>query len=190
MKILATLLLMLPVALVPLAHSDESDTINFRFHPIGIIVGALGVNLDFKIHDHWTLGPALSYWQLRSGSSGALRSDLKLEAYSVGARANWFMNGAYTDGLYVGPSLNLVGARAEATDVDGTTRTASLTIVAAQGLVGYGWFWKSFNQMLGAGLGIGLGETQLEVKDSTGRKSETKPVGAGFALEYSLGWTF
>jgi hypothetical protein len=190
MKILAALILTFSVGFSQTSRADNSDSVNFRINPIGIIIGAIGVDFDFKIHDHWTLGPSLMYWRHRSRPSGGQISDIKASAYSIGARANWFMNGIFTDGLYVGPSINLIGAKGEATDVDGTTRSSTANFLTVQGLVGYAWFWKSFNQMLGGGMGVGIGKTRLEIEDSTGKKWESGSLGAGLALEYSLGWTF
>lgn len=57
-------------------------------------------------------------------------------------------------------------------------------------LAGYGWFWSSFNQMLGAGLAMGLGDTTISVTNSSGQKESVSVWGAGFTVEYSLGWTF
>ena len=45
--------------------------------------------------------------------------------------------------------------------------------------------------MLGGGISVGS-ITDLKVKDSTGTEKtvDLKGLGAGFALEYTLGWTF
>lgn len=56
-------------------------------------------------------------------------------------------------------------------------------------LVGYGWFWDSFNMMLGGGAAVPFGESKVEVTDPNGVKTE-KDVRSGLAIEFSLGWTF
>src|SRR4051812_32839201 len=83
----------------------KSDTMNFRFDPLGLLLGMASVNLDIAVNPEWTVGPQLAYWQLKVGQAGDFTSDFEVKAYSFGARANWFANGVYTDGLYVGPSL-------------------------------------------------------------------------------------
>ncbi len=44
------LILTLCLLLNPLAHSEgaSSNTMNLRFSPLGLVVGAIGIHLDFK----------------------------------------------------------------------------------------------------------------------------------------------
>jgi len=162
---------------------------NFRFHPLGLLIGLVGVELDFAINENWTLGPELGYWHWRENSDSD--PDFRnLKAVSVGARANWFNSGLYKDGWYVGPSANYVSVEAEFYDVDDSVLTAKASGLSLSVLAGYGWFWQSFNQMLGIGATARLGDTEVEVKDSNGEKKDIDVPGAGIALEYTLGWTF
>lgn len=186
------LILTLCLLLNPLAHSEgaSSNTMNLRFSPLGLVVGAIGIQLDFKIHSEWTLGPALSYWHVKLDSDPALfTSQYDVTASTFGARANWFKNGVYTDGLYVGPALEYASVKVKTNDSISTV-SATGTALMLSGLVGYGWFWESFNMMLGGGLGVALGGADVEVTDSSGSKTKVKSPASGLALEYSLGWTF
>lgn len=171
------------------AFADNSDSMNFRFAPVPLIVGAMTVNFDFAVGDSWTLGPELSFWH-RSYSSSVFSDGYKITSFGGGVRANWFNNGIYTNGLYVGPSLTATSVNLKASDTTGEY-TANATVLVASSVVGYAWFWKSFNMMLGGGLNLALGKSKVTVKDPSGNEtsSNIQPFG-GLALEYSLGWTF
>jgi hypothetical protein len=185
-KIFAALIVL---ALSSSAFADNKDNYNFRFSPIGLLVGAITVNYDIAISDSWTLGPELEYWHFSLSEDSDFLSDYSVTAYAVGARANWFMNGKYTDGLYVGPRIDYVNIKLTTTDFTGDVTGTASTIVAGC-LVGYGWFWNSFNQMLGIGASVGLGSTSVNITDSSGTSSSVSTSVAGLIGEYSLGWTF
>lgn len=172
------------------ALAADNNQLNFYFNPIGLIIGAVGLGLDIKVHPQWTVGPELEFWNSRIHSTGDFTGDYKVQAGGLGARANWFANGTYTDGLYVSPALNFYSVKVTATDVFGNEATAKATGAAARGIVGYGWFWDSFNMMLGGGLTLFLGDSKVEVTDNTGTKQDVNLPVAALAAEFQLGWTF
>lgn len=166
---------------------DSADNANFRFAPLGLLIGLIDLNLDFKIAPNWTLGPELMYWHFNVTLSD---TEYDVSALVGGVRANWFKNGVYTDGLYVGPALLYTASKVKWTDgtdnAEATNNAARLSTV-----VGYGWFWDSFNMMLGGGLSIPLGDGKIEARSSNGRREEINYSRSGsVAFEYSLGWTF
>ncbi len=182
-----------PVAPVAskVAYASDSAQYNFRFSPIGLILGSINIDFDIAIAPDWTVGPTINYWRYSSASDKATFSeDYKTTAYGFGARANWFKNGNFTDGLYVGPSLAYANVKVSTTDTVGTTWTGSASVMLASCLVGYGWYWDSFNMMLGGGASLGLGDTKVKIESSSGSSTEVSTSIAGLALEYSLGWTF
>lgn len=170
------------------AFAASGDTMNFRFSPIGLLVGQVAVDLDYKVADNWTVGPEVAYMHSSVSETDALTSNIDITGYGAGARANWFKNGTYTDGLYVGPSLTYVSVKATASDAFGNI-SGSASAVVLSALVGYGWFWDSFNMMLGGGAAVPLGNNQVTVTDSNGNQIKSN-VSSSLALEYSLGWTF
>src|SRR5690349_19925683 len=87
-------LLALPVAK---ANATSEDTMNFRFSPVILIVGAMNVNLDVSISEKWTLGPDVGYWRLAVSNTDntVFNKDFELTAWAAGARANWFSNGVF-----------------------------------------------------------------------------------------------
>lgn len=166
------------------------EGMNFRFSPLGLIIGSVNGGLDIAVAPEWTVGPAASYWRFNLSSSDSFSEDYKITAWSVGARANWFKNGNFTDGLYVGPSLSYANVELETLDTAGAKVTGEASGLFLTGLVGYGWFWDSFNIMLGGGFSAGLGSTEVKVTDSSGSETKVSSTISGVALEFSLGWTF
>jgi hypothetical protein len=190
MKVKALITALLFSSIVPLTAHAEG--MNLRFSPIGLLASAILVNYDVAVNSNWTLGPEVIYMNFNIDSSGTYSSEINIKALGLGARGNWFKNGVYTAGLYVGPSLRYLSVKGEENFSDGSGQsTASASGLLASGLVGYGWFWDSFNIMLGGGLSLPLGDLKVETTDSNGVKTEEDiSNGGGLALEFSLGWTF
>ncbi len=181
------------VAAVAALHSvnvfaASSSSMNVRFNPIGLAIGVFNLNMDFVVAPEWTVGPEIGLVNRTYGKESALVDDIKVKGYSFGARANWHRNGVFSDGLYVGPALNYVSVTAESRDAAGKIEGSASALVAT-GLVGYGWFWDSFNILLGGGLAVPLGDAKVEVTDTAGNKTQSN-ISSGFALEFSLGWAF
>jgi len=176
--------------LTPCAYASNDDLYNFRFSPIGLIVGSVDANLDIKIDPNWTIGPQLGFWHHRFGSDYGFTSDFTVDAFEVGARANWFLNGAYVNSFFIGPALNYAHVKVTTTDSNHTPVSASISTVVASCLFGYAWFWDSFNIMLGGGGQFGLGKNAVELTNADGSKTSTNTRVAGLSAEFSLGWTF
>jgi outer membrane autotransporter protein len=143
------------------------------------------------MNSNWTLGPSLSYWNFKTrDDDNVFDEKISIKAYAFGARANWFKNGVYKDGLYLGPALTYAHAEAKVTDkTSGDEFKGTASAVVASCLVGYGWFWDSFNIMLGGGLSVPLGDRQVTVKNTTTGETEKDDVYGGFTADFSLGWT-
>lgn len=167
--------------------SSQNDY-NFRFHPISLIVGALSAEFDIRVSDQWTVGPEVNYWNIKFTSAGTSASTFEIHNSSIGVRANWFKNDVFTDGLYVGPFVRYTRATVNATGTTSVTGDASGIYFGS--LIGYGWFWDSFNMMLGGGVALASGTSNIVVTESNGQRTEAPNNAAGFTAEYSLGWTF
>ncbi|MBC7753071.1 MAG: hypothetical protein H7Z71_02465 [Moraxellaceae bacterium] len=170
----------------------QADTYNFRFSPIHAIVGYVNTNLDIAVSPNWTLGPSLGLWNFNSSSTTSSNSSnsYNYRIFALGARANWFANEVYKDGLVVGPNIEFmsidVKSKSTTSDLSGKV---TATILGCY--VGYGWFWQSFNQMLSGGIRT-VGSTKVKIEDSSGSTvDEASGVSnTGLTLEYTLGWTF
>jgi len=168
------------------SSSGSGNTFNARFSPLGLIIGSFNLTLDIAVGEDWTVGPQLSYTDFSVGNEDARFEN---EGYSAGVRANWFKNGVYTDGLYLGPSITYSKVEATYTDTDGRALTGSAKGPAVSLLAGYGWFWDSFNIMLGLGATANLGDKFVKIRDRFGDEKTSK-ASTALAGEFSLGWTF
>lgn len=171
------------------AFAKSDDQYDFRFNPLGILVGAIEADFNIAVDSNWTLGPQLGLLHHKYPSSGSYTTPYDTKAFAAGIRANYFRNGNFTDGLYVGPSLKWAGVKIETNDNNGpVTGSAALTIASC--VVGYGWFWDSFNIMLGGGLQLGVGASHVEITNSSGQKDWIPHHVSSLTGEFSLGWTF
>lgn len=182
-----------PAAPAP-APSDEggsaTSTMNAHFGPVSLLVGSIMGGLDFQVNENWTVGPQVNYWKFNlSSTSSSFTSDFEIRQFSVGARGAWFKNGVFTDGLYVSPQLDYKSIKLTTRDSSGEV-SGSLNGVFATALIGYGWFWDSFNIMLGIGGTFGLGDQGVEVKASNGNTTRVSTSVSGLDGEFQFGWTF
>lgn len=167
---------------------SNNNTSNFRFSPLGLLIGDVSIDYDIKVDPNWTIGPELSYLSMSLDEGSSFTSNFNITGYSFGARANWFNNGTFTDGLYVGPSIAYASVAVKTSDVNGNI-TANASGVVTSCLVGYGWFWQSFNMMLGGGLSLSSVD-KITVTDSSGNTTSASTGETGLAAEWSMGWTF
>lgn len=182
MKLSTALLIILLFGSTP----TKAESTNLRFSPITPLIGALSVSADFKLSDKFTLGPEGLYWNFDF-------LGVKVNAWSVGIRGNFFGNGVFQHSWYVGSSLSYSDVKASTTSITGSTVEAKGSGVALGVLGGYGWFWSSFNMMLGGGIAYSGVPTSSTVTESDGTTTdvEFRRLG-GFSplLEFTLGWYF
>lgn len=164
---------------------------NLRFSPLGLPIGYINVDLDFKIGDNWTLGPTLSYWRIDLNDTTYQSDRITLETSRFGARATWAKNGVFRSGMYFSPMIQFVSAKASAVSrSSGNTVNASNSAPLLTGLVGYQWFFgDTFNLNVGAGLAVG-GGSKIEVTDGNSKTSYDTSRSGGLALDFMLGWAF
>lgn len=184
-----TLALGMPAAFAE-STSNNADNFNVRFGPISLLVGVVNMGLDIAVNDSWTVGPEFSYMHRTLSSTAGFTTDYDVKAYAIGGRAIWYANGVFTDGLYITPKLDWAKAKVSSTDTLGTVEGEASAFVAS-GLIGYAWFWDSFNIHLGGGLSLPMGEYKVKIKDSSGsEESVTVSRTGNLALEFDLGWSF
>lgn len=170
--------------------TSSGETVNIRFNPLLLLLGLNG-EADFAVDPDWTIGPSLTYYHLKTPSNSSLyMSDFELNGYDVGVRANWFRDGVFQSGMYVGPSVHYANITVTGTDSSGVTRTGTASPILATAVVGYAWFWNTFNMMLGGGGTVPLGNSKVTITDSTGKNTDYPINLAGLALEFTLGWKF
>lgn len=174
------------------AFGSESDKWNFRFHPIALFYQVGAMDLDYKICDHMTVGAELSQTDSKISARWAgTNKDIKTEALGMAINTTLFMKGAFKSGLYVTPSLKYMSIKNKMADSANLDQTGSGDIWYVTGIVGYGWFWETFNIMLGLGGSQPFGDNKVHIKDSlTGQQTDTVMIRSGFAGEFTLGWSF
>ncbi|MCB0405150.1 MAG: DUF3575 domain-containing protein [Bdellovibrionales bacterium] len=82
--------------------------VNIRVNPLGLVLGSLSGDVDFRVSDKVTLGPSIGYL-----AANFLFAELT--GVGIGVRANYYLTGdAMNTGWYVGPSagLSIVSVRA------------------------------------------------------------------------------
>lgn len=171
--------------------SSANGSINARISPLGLLIGYINADVDFKLGDQWTLGPTFSYWGFDMTSSAFTGDKLRVESKSIGARANWYKNGVFKDSLFFSPIFQYVSASAIGTSrSSGSTVSASASVPVLSGLVGYHWFGQTLNMSLGAGLGFGLGSSKVKATDGTTTVESDISRSVGLALDFMIGIVF
>ena len=184
-----TFVLLLPSALRADSWDGQHPVNKFslNFNPLGLIVGYVGLGVDFRLNERWTLGPSVGYLiRFRTANYDA-------SAISLGARANFFITGDALNesGWYIGPEVDVAKMYFKDRD-DGSKVDVPAIIIST--LAGYHWYWDS-----GLNLGIGAGVRFAGLPDHVTYKSGPKDgqeedisraSGAGLALEFGMGWSF
>ena len=171
--------------------SSANGSINARISPLGLLIGYINADVDFKLGDQWTLGPTFSYWGFDMTSSAFTDDKMRVESKSIGARANWYKNGVFKDSLFFSPIFQYVSASATGTSrSSGNTVSASASVPVLSGLVGYHWFGQTLNMSLGAGLGFGLGSSKVKATDGTTTVESDISRSVGLALDFMIGIVF
>jgi opacity protein-like surface antigen len=179
------------ICTTPIAHAENADNFNAHFGPVALLLGVVDAGLDIAVHDNWTVGPEIEYMHWNLHSTGSFTSDYDITAFAIGGRANWYANGVYTDGLYVSPQFAFANAKVSTTDSSGISTEGTASSLIVRGVVGYGWFWDSFNIHLGGGLALPVGRSKVKMKASNGTEESVDFSRTGrLALEFNLGWTF
>jgi hypothetical protein len=174
------------------ASAASSDAnVNLRLSALGLLVGMLNVDVDFKISNEWTVGPSISFWNYDYDTTLYSGDKLRVETAVLGVRGTWSKNGAFRTGLYVSPMLKIVAARASGTSkATGASVSGSARGPILVGVVGYQWWFDNFNVNIGGGLAVGASSAKVEVSDGTTSSTAETSRTAGLALDGMIGYTF
>lgn len=167
-------------------YLQNDKSVNIRFSPLGLLIGYLNVDADFKINRAWTLGPSVSYWSLKFNDS--VGTSATVSVLGFGVRGNWHFNGdAMEDGWYLGPSARYVTVKGES-----STEEVKVSGFVIDAIVGHQWMWDSFNINLGAGFAASTAASAKWKNKTTGEETgaSSNAVGGGLALEFTMGFAF
>ncbi len=172
-------------------HRHSDSFMNVRVSPLGLLVGYINFDVDFKISNDWAIGPSVTYWRYNADSIYFTGNRLTSETRVIGVRGTWAKNGTYRSGLYISPLFQLLSARVVGTSTaSGREITASATIPVLTGLIGYQWFWENFNMNVGGGFSISTSSTKVDVNDGTTTSTVESSRSSGLALDAMIGYTF
>ncbi len=173
------------------ASPVNGDFVNLRVSYLGLTIGFINFDLEFKVSDNWSVGPTVSYWKFDYDSVYYTGGRLSAIRKAYGLRANWANNGAYRTGFYLSPMIQMISAEVSGFSTSsGAPVTATASAPLITGLVGYQWFGPSgWNINFGAGIATGA-SSKVEVNDGTRTSSvETSRTGS-LALDLMIGYVF
>lgn len=170
----------------------NGDFINLRLGYLFLIISGLDLELDFKASANWTVGPTLYYRKYKLESTGYTGGGLDATVGALGVRATWSPNGAYRNGMYLAPILQLARAQLSGTPLSsGRQITGEARVPVLTGIIGYQWFGDGgFNAAVGAGLAIGGSAKATATDGVTTVESETSTTTGKVALDFTLGYVF
>jgi len=168
----------------PTVQKSETFPYDFTFRPISLLVGVASADILVRTSETWAIGPTLGSGSFSVGS-------WSFRVIDVGGVGVWAPHGIFRDGLYLSPRIEYIAVTGGYTDSVFGNGNASVSLVGVKGLIGYGWFWDSFNIQLGGGLATTLGATTFNLTTNTGnQQTTTYPNATSVLIDFSLGWLF
>lgn len=186
MKILPLFLILLFLGQASKVQAGNEDNRNIRLDVA--VPFNLGIAFDFQVSSRFTIGPEISYRLL--GVQSTLTSEVSRSLQGFGLRTNWYKNGVHSDGLYVASSLRYNKINLRTSRGVGAQTLKSEDGLSLSGIVGYGWFWGSFNMLLGGGAELMLQKPSIDYLESGTNFSSRTTESSRLLIEYTLGWSF
>lgn len=172
------------------SSSESGDFVNLRLAALGLLIGYLNADLEFKVADQWSVGPTFSFWRYKGESSLFTNKEYTGQRNAFGARATWAKNGAYRTGFYISPIIQFVDAK-----ISGTGATSGSPVEAKgsgplfSGVFGYHWFGANWNISAGAGFVAG-GPENIEVREGATTENVRSSRTTGVTLDFMIGYVF
>lgn len=171
------------------AASAHADQFNFRFSPLGLLVGTANLALDYKLSDQWSVGPQITYTDLKVGTFGSL-SDFSIRGTGFAVEGVYSFSASFQDGWYANASIGSNNVELKARNRStGETLSANGSGMNLQAGGGYKWFWQSFNMNLGLTLARSS-VSEIEIRDSNGVVTESYNPRLGVGIDFRMGFTF
>jgi hypothetical protein len=157
----------------------QTKFLNVRVNPLGLALGSLSGEADFRIGDKFTIGPSLSHFSANFFFT-------ELTGWGIGARSNYYLTGSvFQDSWIVGTSVGL-----STTKVRLGNEEASNIGAFVHALIGYQFVFKS-----GLNLQLALGGSWFS-QDSEMTTDQGTVVDVPFyhgikpAAEFTVGYLF
>ncbi len=152
---------------------------SFRMNPVPLIVGSMDAAVEFKVSEHWQLGPHFVLMNTKS-------SDIEFANQGAGIRTTWTLEPVYQSSLYL---QGVLGATKVAASYSDTTNryTASSNSAYYYFGGGYNWQWTNFNLNLGLAIS-GNSPTEIKILNSNQAVVKAGSVPVKTALLFELGF--
>ena len=159
----------------------NTNTMNIRFEPMFLFVGGVSGGFDYKISDHFAVGPEVCIWKLDFG-----KTDFKLNGLGLGF--SYHFNKSFQSGFMVG--FRWVDVKLKMTnDIENAEGEAKASLMNP--FVGYHWFWNTFN------LGLAVGAQTfsqksftIKRKNGTDYKLDLPGTTSGSDIRFVMGFAF
>lgn len=163
--------------------ASEGDSWNLRFSPVGLLMGMIAAEVDYKVTENVVVGPSFLSWNIT-------RNNLSMSASGFGVQGAYYFNPVYTDSFYVGGTFTSFSVSASDTDAYGNKASASASGTGLGFKGGYHWFWDSFNLNLGL-VASSSSMSNVQIKDTNGNVvSKHSSPGTSKGMDFAVGFTF
>lgn len=170
------------ISLSNIAFADSPNNWNVSTNPLGVVLGP-NLQLEYKLDNHWTVGPVAGYSEIKLGSVGN-------EGWSGGVATTYHFNETFADGWFATLGATYGSSRIFAEDSFGNVDSAHVNNFSVQALGGYRWFWDHFNLSIGLGLATNSA-SDSNITDRNGNKVDSFPLSAVVVDgDLSIGWAF
>lgn len=170
------------LACLPPARAQEPSALNLRLEPHFLILTEAVLDAQFRVGDHFSLGPTVSYMIRGNGvfvgwkvSDRLFYSD-KTERLGLGLRAAWYLSGVDVHSFYVAPFAKVLWNKVESS-YDGSRlfltsaepeRSGKFRETDVGVTFGYQWVLRSLTFNAGAGIARYWFPDSLRLADSNG----------------------
>jgi hypothetical protein len=185
-----------------LASADDTEGNQFqvRVEPQWVLFHELSVDFQFRLTDHFSLGPTLAYMSKGDGIYYGNRlgtnwfSSNKTNRESLGVRAVYYFNGFDVKGAFLSGfgrySRNHITSDSSSIFTSGK---GEFTETAFGVTGGYQWVWGGrFTLNIGGGIGSYLHPSSVALTDNAGNTSDYNLGNddIGYVLDFGLGLQF
>ncbi len=151
--------------------------ISIRTNPIGLLVGAINAEISYGFKNI-AVGMGGHSWDASLG-------DLDFKSSQLHARVDYWFNGSFNQGWYLGVLLGTLDIEVSNGLSSGELDTTFTSLAG-----GYRWAWTSFFMDLGLQL-TRVAASEIETVDSSGNNRDTESLpNANTGIDFNIGWAF
>ena len=186
----------------PVARAEDPRTLNLRIEPHFLIFTEAGVDLQFRLNEHFSAGPVFSYMFYGNGlfASGRVADriiyDDRTQRLGLGARGAWYYSGVDVHSFYAALMfrhlVNQVSSSGYFLTVE-PSRSGKFT--ETEVATALGWQWVLHRLTFNAGLGVAryFHPDSVTLADSSGANTSTIRLAEqrwGVLIEAGMGFRF